>query len=336
MFHIDVIVPCYRYGHYLRECVESVLNQDAVATRVLIMNDASPDNTAEVAEALTAADARVTVRHHGANKGHIATFNEGLEWASGDAVLLLSADDLLLPGSLARAAAVFSAHANVGLAYGQAITLRDGNSAPTSTSANTGDFRFEVLTGAEFLRACCRSICNPVSTPTAIVRTTVQKRVGGYRPELRHSGDMEMWMRIAAHSDVAVINAYQACYRWHGCNMQLGYIKPVLGDLPERRRAFDALFAEQAPFIEECPQLQDTAYRCMAEEALWLAGLAFDEGELDRAKECLDFASAAYPPVRTWKSWKRFRLKRFIGPKLWSLVRPVVDRVRNAAGAYGR
>ena len=44
-----MIVPCYRYGHYLRQCVESVLSQSHGDLRVLIIDDASPDHTEEVA-----------------------------------------------------------------------------------------------------------------------------------------------------------------------------------------------------------------------------------------------------------------------------------------------
>ena len=53
MSSVDVIVPCYRYGHFLRDCVESVLAQAGPSVRVLIIDDASPDNTAEVASDLT-------------------------------------------------------------------------------------------------------------------------------------------------------------------------------------------------------------------------------------------------------------------------------------------
>src|SRR5437868_5525237 len=103
MSSVDVIVPCYRYGHFLKQCVESVIRQESCDVRVLIVDDASPDNTPEVASVLAEADSRVTyVRHH-LNKGHIATYNEGIEWASADYLLLLSADDFLLPGALYRA-----------------------------------------------------------------------------------------------------------------------------------------------------------------------------------------------------------------------------------------
>ena len=46
MSSVDVFVPCYRYGHFLRECVKSVLSQSGVSVRVLIIDDASPDPVA--------------------------------------------------------------------------------------------------------------------------------------------------------------------------------------------------------------------------------------------------------------------------------------------------
>ena len=45
MSSVDVIVPCYRYAHFLRECVESILSQSIGNVRVLIIDDASPDKT---------------------------------------------------------------------------------------------------------------------------------------------------------------------------------------------------------------------------------------------------------------------------------------------------
>ncbi len=121
MSRVGVIVPCYKYAHFLRECVESALAQP-VDVRVLIIDDASPDNTAEVAAGLAAQDERVEFRRHTVNQGHIATYNEGLDWGTGDYMLLLSADDLLTPGALSRAVRLMDAHPEVGFTYGRAIT----------------------------------------------------------------------------------------------------------------------------------------------------------------------------------------------------------------------
>ena len=49
MSSVDIVVPCYNYAHYLEFCVHSVLEQRDVDVRVLIVDDASPDNTAQVA-----------------------------------------------------------------------------------------------------------------------------------------------------------------------------------------------------------------------------------------------------------------------------------------------
>src|SRR4051794_36118412 len=112
---IDVVIPCYNYGRYLRQCVESVLQQEGVEVRCLIIDDCSPDNTPEVGCTLAAEDSRVEYRRHEKNLRHIATYNEGFEWVTGDAVLLLSADDLLTVGSLRRSADVLTREAGAGL-----------------------------------------------------------------------------------------------------------------------------------------------------------------------------------------------------------------------------
>ncbi len=120
---VSVVVPCYRYGHYLPGAVRSVLDQTDVDAEVLIVDDASPDDSGEVAEALAAADPRIRVLRHAENKGHIATYNDGLEAVDGEYVVLLSADDLLPPGSLGRATALMEANPSVGMVYGHPLRL---------------------------------------------------------------------------------------------------------------------------------------------------------------------------------------------------------------------
>ncbi len=133
MSSVSVVIPCYRYGHFLEQSVGSALTeQDGVDVKVLIIDDASPDDSAEAAHRLAKADSRVEVLVHERNKGHLATYNEGLlEWADGDYTVLLSADDRLTPGALVRAAALLDAHPNVGFVYGHPLRFRIGP-APAS------------------------------------------------------------------------------------------------------------------------------------------------------------------------------------------------------------
>src|SRR5690242_2535363 len=128
MARVDVIVPCFNYGRFLQSCVETVLRQQTVDVRVLIIDDASSDNTPLVARQLASEDQRVVFRRHTVNRGNIATYNEGIDWADGDYLLLLSADDCLLPGALTRAVAILAAHPEVVMAYGPAAVIYEGRS----------------------------------------------------------------------------------------------------------------------------------------------------------------------------------------------------------------
>ena len=76
---VSVIVPCYNYAEFLPRCLGSILDQPDVDVSVLVIDDCSSDDTPAVAAALAASDPRVEVRRHEVNKGHIATYNEGLE-----------------------------------------------------------------------------------------------------------------------------------------------------------------------------------------------------------------------------------------------------------------
>lgn len=211
MSSVDVIVPCYRYGMFLRECVESVLSQDFENLRVLIIDDASPDNTSEIAEVLMKDDARVTFIRHKYNRGHISTYNEGIAWTSAAYTLLLSADDYLVPGALRRAVELMEAHDEIGFTFGKAFDRVDGelrtrNVINNAVAALARKSRWTILDGPQFFAFMASMLSvNVIRTATVVVRTELQKRVGGYRHELPHAGDLEMWLRLAAHASVGVL-----------------------------------------------------------------------------------------------------------------------------------
>jgi glycosyltransferase involved in cell wall biosynthesis len=289
---------------------------------VLIIDDCSPDDTPEVAAQLCAEDSRVEYRRHAVNRGHIATYNEGLlEWAKADYCLLLSADDALASGALQRAADLMDAHAGLVLCYG----LAPKTSRPGDQSAPTGAPDPRLMSGQEFIELSCEEADNIVPTPTAVVRTVIQKHVGGYRSELPHSGDMEMWLRIAAHGDVACLRTTQAYYRTHGENMSVGFVG--LRDLGERKAAFDSFFKEYGAELSETSQLVILAQRRLAETAFWRASGAFDQRQSERCRAYLSLAAELWPAIRRTSPWFRLRIKRLVGSSAWQKIRPVVQYV---------
>ncbi len=318
---VSVIVPCFNYGHLLEGCLESVLSQRDVDVRVLVIDDCSTDDSAATARRLAERDGRIEFRPHGRNMGLIATANEGLEWARGDYVVLLSADDLLVPGSLHRAATVMGAHPNVGLVYGRSVLAREGR--PLSEPSGRRRARSEpagrrratkIWSGSDWIRVRCRSGHNCISSPEAVVRISVQRAVGGYDPACFHTSDLNMWLRIAAVADVAYLRgAPQAIYRIHAGSMLRSQEGPMV-DLRERRAAFDSFFASSSSMLENPARRRATVGRVLARQALWRASREVDRGATSGlVDELVDFAREVCPEARRLREWRGLRLRRWIG-----------------------
>ncbi|HEX4692758.1 MAG TPA: glycosyltransferase [Solirubrobacteraceae bacterium] len=325
MSTVSVIVPCYNYGRFLPHCVESVLSQEGVDVEVLIIDDASPDGSAEVARAL-GRDPRVQVVCHDPNHGHIATYNEGLAWASGDYLLLLSADDYLTPGSLARAAALMDAHPEVGLVYGRAVLHR--SEAPYAGPLSTGAGR-RVVPGRRWIEERCRRMDNVVSTPTAVVRTRVQHEVGGYREDSPYAGDLEMWLRLAAYADVGEIEADQAIYRQHGQNMSVESHSALKVTFEHSRHAYETVLREHAAAIPAAGRLRRVVRREVARRALRMATNRYCRGRVDPGVAWLEsHAGEVYPRRRLLPEWWALQACKGVGPRAAAHMGPAVDSLR--------
>jgi glycosyltransferase involved in cell wall biosynthesis len=321
MSSVDVFVPCYRYGRYLSTCVESILSQRDVTVRVLILDDASPDETEEVGRALARADRRVEYRRHATNIGHIATYNEGLEWVAAPYNMLLSADDVLTPGAFARATQLMDANPSVTLVYGPDVPFSSEEPPRLPASADTNG-AWRIVPYREFLAMSCDAGHTPIQAATAVARTSSHKNIGGYLPDHPHSGDTEVWLRLAAQGAVGCVEAPQGYRRVHGSNMSFHY--GTIGRLAEHKKAFDEHFRLH-PDVES---YRERIYRTLSHQAFWLAMRAFDDGDLAACERGLEFAQSIYPTIRHESCWLRFEWKRHLGPGTWRAIRPVVGLLR--------
>ena len=324
MSSVSVVIPCYNYGHFLSEAVRSALDdQQGLDVRVLIIDDASQDNSAEVARQIAAHDPRVEVAVHPSNRGHIATYNEGLlEWADGDYTVLLSADDRLTPGALRRAADLMDAHTGVGFAYGHPLHFRNGTPLPPARTTVRG---WSVWSGRWWVERRFRNAHNCITSPEVVVRTSLQKRVGGYDPRLPHTADIEMWMRLATYADVGYVRGTdQAYYRVHGENMTTS--RTSLVDLGQRRLAYEVLLERCAGTLPNLAQLSAVVHRRLAWEALWTAARAYDRGRTHKTSvnELIAFAEDCSPDASKLPVYWGLQLRRRIGPDVMPYLQPFV------------
>ncbi len=322
---VDVVVPSYNYGAYLEGCVQSLLSQEDVVVRVLVIDDASTDDTPQVGARLAAGDPRVTYRRHATNAGHIATYNEGLiGWANAEYVLLISADDLLVPGALRRAVAAFESHPSATLVHGRQIAFEHTPLVPEGADALQCGYTLQ--TGASFIESVCGEAQNPVATPTAVVRTSAQHAVGGYDPQLPHTADLEMWLRLATCGDVLSLEAPQAFKRHHGKNMQLAFLTNPEGDIAERRQAFASFFERFGSRVGDVTAGQRHVDMALADELFWRASRVFEAGDRKASARLFQQALSMYPPIAGTPHWRRMTLKRKFGPRTWAIIQKLTGR----------
>lgn len=335
MAKVDVVVPCYNYGRFLPACVSSVLNQSVTDCRVLIIDDASSDNSVAVANMLAEADPRVSVVAHARNRGHIQTYNEGIDWASGEYFVLMSADDMLTPGSLERSLSLLDDHRDVGFVYGRPRHF----AGETPPAARLGRPRWTVWPGLDWLEIRYCKAVNCISQPEAIVRTSVLHQAGSYYSEsLPHTADLELWLRLAACAPVGRIGGVdQGYYRVHPNSMQRTINAGLLKDLEGRRAAFiDALSVLD---VDEAfrAHLETTVRRELAAQALDGCCRAYDRQrtEVVPIDELVTFAAETFPGFAALSEWKGLERRRRKGLRSrWSpgsLLASVIRRSREEA-----
>lgn len=308
------VVPCYNYGRYLEACVGSLLSQEGVGIGVHVIDDASTDGSQKVAQMIAERDHRVQVTFHDTNHGHIATYNEGLSAADSDYVVLLSADDMLAPGALARATALMESFPSVGLVYGHPEPFA------VHPPVESGQVRnWSVWKGDRWIAAQCRRGLSIINSPEAVVRTSIQHQVGYYRPELPHSGDLEMWLRIADVASVGRINGVNQAYRRvHSDSMMSTGYGTLMADLEERIKAYESFFSRSTLTDTRKRQLQHVVMRRMASEALEWSAASSKAGsipvaDIDRA---ISLALDIYPGAASSAAYYDYLYRSGTTPRL--------------------
>lgn len=309
---VSVVIPCYNYGRYLPQCVQSVLSQAELELEVIIVDDHSTDGSEKIAFGIAREHSEVRVIRNEVNKRHIATYNIGLAAATGDYIVLLSADDILAKGSLARAVALMEAHPNVAFVYGYAPEFVDfPDPAPLPRT-------WTIWNGFDWIRAVARRGDNVIVNPEVVMRGSVMRKLVGYDPAHPHAADFLLWLQAATLGDVGRVNGVQAHYRTHPGQMHLTSFAGIMTDMRERTRVYRDFLTGcgRSAGRYDAEKLFDLASGATAREALWRSLLA-ELGGRDRidadAKGFADLAREIFPAVQRtllWSELGRWHRKR--------------------------
>jgi glycosyltransferase involved in cell wall biosynthesis len=206
---LSVVIPAFNAATTIRAAVGSTLRQTVPVLEVIVVDDGSSDNTAEVVDGLDDPRVRLVSRPNG---GPSAARNTGIAAARGEWVAFLDSDDLWLPTYVETATAALGAASNPGFGYTDAYVFHAGRGQVKRGSA------MDALDPpppdrASFLAALLRR--NFVFT-SATVPAAVLAAVGGYDESLPLSEEYDLWLRIlVAGFDPVWMGGPLAIYRMH-------------------------------------------------------------------------------------------------------------------------
>lgn len=205
---VSVIIPNYNYACYLREAIDSALNQTYRNIEIIVVDDGSQDNSAEVLESYS--DKIKFIQQQ--NQGVSAARNVGFQASSGDYIAFLDADDVWLPQKIEKQIKRFLDDVELGLVHvGLEDIDADGNKLKIHVDGLEGWVSQELLL---FKRPVILGGGSGMLIPRKIFEET-----GGFDLQLSTSADWDIFYQISSRYQVGFVPEILMKYRVHDSNM---------------------------------------------------------------------------------------------------------------------
>jgi len=181
---LSVILPNYNHAEFLPRCVEAVLDQSFADLELVVVDDASTDDSRDILADYARRDTRVRVYHNAENRGVIATLNRALELARADYVFGAASDDYVLPGYFEKAMGLFADRPDAGVVVGLAECVDDDGRLRVLSPGIWADEPCFLSPREAAPRMTACGVPGPV-----VWRKSAFLEAGGYHADLRWHGD---------------------------------------------------------------------------------------------------------------------------------------------------
>ncbi len=208
---VSVAIPAYKGAAFIRATIESVLAQTLTDFELIVIDDGSPDSTADIVASFT--DTRIRLLRNAHNLGPQGNWNRCLAEARGKYIKLLPQDDLLAPDCLAQQAALLDADADEHIALvfcARRVVLPDGRTLMRRRyPARTG-----LLDGQAVINRCIRGGTNLIGEPgCGLYRRSLAERIGGFDAVNPYVVDLDYWFRLLRHGQAYYVDAPLSAFR---------------------------------------------------------------------------------------------------------------------------
>jgi glycosyltransferase involved in cell wall biosynthesis len=209
---ISVVIAAYNNGKFLPEVLESIFNQTENDFEIIVVDDASDDNTQEVMQQYRNKAVYVRLPE---NSGSAVAWNKAIELSRGEYVVLAAADDSWLPDRLELQAKVLDENPDIGLVYGRCITVDEKGNPLKEDIIHKAQ-----PTGKVFLELFRRDNFMPAST--VMFRKTLLAKSGRLDSAFRLCQDYDFYMRLARYTETAFVDKVLVKYRKHAGSVTTG------------------------------------------------------------------------------------------------------------------
>jgi len=199
---ISVIMSVYNGEDYLPECIESILNQSFRDFEFVIINDGSKDNSLEIIQSYSKADARIVLISRG-NKGLIASLNEGIAQAKGKFIARMDADDISVKNRLELQRDFLLKNEKVGVV---------STNIQYFNKFNRRDWPFFFETHKEMMSLI--SFRSPLIHGTVMIRSELLNKTS-YDRLFEHAEDYDLWSRLILKTEFATLKKVLYLHREH-------------------------------------------------------------------------------------------------------------------------
>jgi glycosyltransferase involved in cell wall biosynthesis len=198
---ISVVMPVFNGENYLKEAIDSILNQSYTHFEFIIINDGSTDKTASILKQIK--DDRLKIIHFENNQGLIPALNRGFQEAKGAFIARMDADDVALPQRLKLQVAAMQQHPEW-IACDSDYYLFDRKSKTRSTS----NFSSEELKLVLVFTTC---FCHP----SVMIRNNRVDNLLRYESDFKHVEDYRLWTKLTAQGELGHLPVPLLLYRQH-------------------------------------------------------------------------------------------------------------------------
>lgn len=302
---VSIVMGVYNGARHLGATVESVLAQENVALELVVVDDASTDDTPAILETFARADSRVRVLRHAENRGLTHALIAGCAAARAPFIARQDAGDLSHPRRLATQKAMLDAAQQV--LFVSCSTLYVG---PDLERLWVASPRGVALEPAAILDLSSPDVLRdgPTHHGSVMFRRDAYERVGGYRAAFRFGQDFDLWFRLAELGQFQITPEvlYTARFALESissvaCNQQQQLATLSRAALEARQRG-----EPEGPILAEAAAVQrgrGRASRRTRAAGLYFIGEALRRNRDPRARRYLRGAIAEWPPYAN--AWLR-------------------------------